>query len=157
MADKFPIVGLGPLLSKLETIKYETRYKGGRFALRKAAQLVRNAATQNAIALDDPETGRNIAANIKERWNGKRYKQTGDLGFRVGVQYGAVSPPAGTPRDESAGAPTPHWRFVEFGTETQPAQPFMRPALENNVGVATDEFVRQYDKALTRAIRKAAK
>jgi hypothetical protein len=34
------------------------------------------------------------------------------------------------------------------------ARPFMRPALENNVQRATDEFMRQYGKALDRAIKK---
>ena len=47
--------------------------------------------------------------------------------------------------------------LVEFGTEHSRAQPFMRPALSQNIGAATDEFIKQYDKALDRAIKKAAK
>lgn len=157
MADKleFDIKGLDQLLEKFNSVKYETRYKGGRFALRKAAQLVREAARQNALAFDDPGTGRKIADNIAERWNGRLYKSSGDLGFRVGVIGGAKTPKNNI--DEGSGGPTPHWRLLEFGTEKMPAKPFMRPALEQNIGAATDEFVRQYEKALVRAIRKASK
>lgn len=157
MADsiQFSITGLDSLLGKLDSLKYETRYKGGRFALRKAAQLVRDAAKQKAAAIDDPTTGRVISANIVERWNGKHYKRTGDLAFRVGVKHGAVIP-KGNP-DQGVNGPTPHWRLLEFGTEKMRAQPFMRPALESNISAATDTFVRQYEKAIDRAIKRASK
>jgi HK97 gp10 family phage protein len=148
------MTGVDALVKKLEAIKYETRYKGGRFALRKAAQLVRNAARSNALQLDDKETGRSIARNVTEKWNGRLYKTTGDLGFRVGVQQGAILPKPGEATDLSAGGPTPHWRLLEFGTERMAARPLMRPALESNVQRATDEFMRQYDKALDRALKK---
>lgn len=151
----FKINGLDSLLGKLDSIKYETRYKGGRFALRKAAQLVREAAKSNAEALNDPETGRSIAQNIAERWNGATYKSTGDLAFRVGVLYGAKLPQNNA--DEGSGGPTPHWRLLEFGTENMAAQPFMRRALADNISVATDEFVSQYEKAIDRAIKRASK
>lgn len=157
MADdiKFSITGLDTLLGKIDALKYDTRYKGGRFALRKAAQLVRNDARRRAEQLNDPTTGRSIAKNIAERWNGRLYKATGDLGFRVGVMGGAVT--RKTNPDEGAGGPTPHWRLLEFGTEKAAAQPFMRPALESNIGAATDEFVKQFEKNIDRAIARAAK
>jgi HK97 gp10 family phage protein len=116
--------------------------------------VVRNAARSNALQMDDKETGRSIARNVTEKWNGRLFKTTGDLGFRVGVQQGAVLPKKGEAPDLSAGGPTPHWRLLEFGTERMAARPFMRPALENNVQRATDEFMRQYGKALDRAIKK---
>ncbi len=157
MADniEFSLTGIDGLLGKLDSLKYETRYKGGRFALRKAAQVVREAAKQNALTLDDAGTGRSIAQNITEKWNGREYKRTGNLAFRVGVQHGAKLPKDN--KDEGAGGPTPHWRLLEFGTERMAAKPFMRPALENNISAATDEFIKQYEKAIDRAIKKAAK
>lgn len=79
--------------------------------------------------------------------------------FRVGVMQGAQLPqlPKGEKADDTAKAPTPHWRLLEFGTEKMRARPFMRPALADNISAATDEFLRQYEKALDRAIRKANK
>lgn len=159
MADgvSFQIKGLDVLLTKFESIKYETKKKGGRFALRKAAQLVRDAAKAKAQALNDPETGRAIADNITERWNSRLFKQTGDLGFRVGVAQGAKLPKKEEHPNEGKGGPTPHWRLLEFGTENMAARPFMRPALADNIDAATNVFVTQYEKAIDRAIKSAAK
>lgn len=148
------MTGLEALEKKLAGLKYDVRYKGGRFALRKAAQVVSKAAKQNALTVDDTETGRSIAKNIVEKWNGRLYKTTGDLAFRVGVQQGAVLRKKGEPNNTAVGAPTPHWRLLEFGTEKMGARPFMRPALANNVQRATDEFMAQYDKAIDRALKK---
>ena len=36
---------------------------------------------------------------------------------------------------------TRHWRYIEFGTEHNPAAPFMRPAFSSNVQAVTDRFV----------------
>jgi HK97 gp10 family phage protein len=155
MANLFDVQGLPELLAKLESVSQDIKKKGGRFALRKAANIVAKAAKQNAESVDDPETGRSISKNIALRWDGKRFRRTGDLGFRVGVQHGAVLK-RGTP-DLSANSPTPHWRLLEFGTQNMAAQPFMRRALEDNVGVATQTFVTEYKKALDRAIRRAAR
>lgn len=156
MSESFSIDGLDELLGKFESIKYETKRKGGRSALRKAAQVVRNAAIANAMLLDDPSSGRKIASNIKERWDGKVFKASGDLGFRVGVMHGAKIRKQGNP-DEGDNGPTPHWRLLEFGTQKMRAQPFMRRALENNISAATDTFVREYGKAIDRAIQRASK
>ncbi|WP_343582987.1 HK97-gp10 family putative phage morphogenesis protein [Pseudomonas sp.] len=156
MADdvEFSITGLDSLLGKLESISYDVRRKGGRAALRKAAQVVMQKAKDGAERIDDKETGRSIADNIALRWNGKLFKQTGDLGFRVGVLHGAVLKDGG---DLSPNSPTPHWRLIEFGTENMAAVPFMRPALANSISEVTNTFVTEYEKAIDRAIRRAAK
>jgi len=151
---QFNLEGLDSLLGKLEAVQYDVKRKGGRSALRKAAKLVADKAKAGALRMDDPGTGRSIADNIGLRWNGRLFKRTGDLGFRVGVQYGAVI--KGDP-DTSSNSPTPHWRLLEFGTEKMAARPFMRPALASNIDAATNEFVTQYEKAIDRAIKRAAK
>ena len=158
MADgvEFSLVGVDQLINTLREVKYETKRKGGRTALRKAAQVVRDDAKQRAGQLDDAATGRQISGNIAERWNGQLYKRTGDLGFRVGVLHGAVIRKKGNP-DTGTNGPTPHWRLLEFGTKYASAQPFMRPALENNIDRATSVFITEYEKALVRAIRRANK
>lgn len=159
MADSFDfkLEGVESLLGKFEAISYDLKRKGGRSALRKAAKLIADKAKQNAARIDDPSTGRSISANIALRWNGKLFKQTGDLGFRVGVMHGAILPKKGEEPSTAANAPTPHWRLLEFGTQEMRAQPFMRPALESNVSAATSAFVTAYEKAIDSAIRRAAK
>lgn len=165
MADSFElkVEGLDALLGKLENLKYETRKKGGRSALRKAAQLVRDAARSNAKVLDDPDSPEKIADNIVERWNGRLSKRTGDLGFRIGVLGGARDYSAygeiktGKSASGNPGGDTFYWRFLEFGTEKIGARPFMRPALASNVTAATDTFVTAYGKVIDRAIRRSIK
>jgi len=147
--------GVDALVKKLEGLKYDIAKRGGRFALRKAAQVVRDQAKQNAAQLNDPATGRSIASNITEKWGSRFNKQTGDLMFRVGVNQGAVLPKKGEKPDEGAGSKTPHWRLLEFGTEKMPAHPFMRPAMEQSAQRATDVFIAQYSAALDRALKKA--
>lgn len=174
MADglEFDLQGVDELVGKLDAVVYETKYKAGRFALRKAAQLVRDKAKANALRLDDPATARSIEKNIAERWDSKLFKQTGDLGFRVGVKGGArqygdtkgnrrggrVGETYETGGDKSnPGGDTYYWRFLEYGTSRQRAQPFMRPALANNLDAAANEFIQQFGKGLDRAIKKANK
>lgn len=156
MADsiEFALEGIDGLVGKLEAISYDMKRKGGRSALRKAAQVVANKAKEGAGRLDDPETGRSIAANIALRWNGRLFKASGDLSFRVGVLHGAVLKNGG---DLSANSPTPHWRLLEFGTSKMAAQPFMRKALADNISEATNTFITEYEKAIDRAIKRAAK
>ncbi|WP_323115150.1 HK97-gp10 family putative phage morphogenesis protein [Pseudomonas guariconensis] len=159
MADgvEFSITGLESLLGKLDAVSYDVRRKGGRAALRKAAQVVVQKAKEGAERIDDKETGRSIADNIALRWNGRLFKQTGDLGFRIGVLHGAVLAKKGETVDLSTNAPTPHWRLIEFGAEKMPAAPFMRPALANSIAEVTNTFVSEYEKSIDRAIRRAAK
>ncbi|AVF54203.1 hypothetical protein AL527_02895 [Pseudomonas fulva] len=156
MADgvDFSITGLDGLLGKLESVIYDVRRKGGRAALRKAAQIVMQKAKEGAERIDDKATGRSIADNIALRWNGRLFKRTGDLGFRIGVLHGAVLKDGG---DLSPNSPTPHWRLIEFGTEKMAAAPFMRPALANSINEVTNAFVTEYEKAIDRAIKRAAK
>ena len=156
MADgvEFSITGLDSLLGKLDSVSYDVRRKGGRSALRKAAQVVAQKAKDGAERIDDKETGRSISDNIALRWNGRLFKQTGNLGFRVGVMYGAVLKDGG---DLSSNSPTPHWRLIEFGTEKMAAAPFMRPALASSISEVTNTFLTEYEKAIDRAIKRAAK
>lgn len=182
MADsfQFQLQGIDPLLEKFKILKDDIKLKGGRFALRKAANLVADQLRANAKSIDDPSTAEQIAKNVTVRFGSKRFKSTGDLMFRVGILGGARSQTREALRarkrrsiagiaslselGEIAGAgsgnpggDTFYWRFVEFGTEKTAARPFVRPALENSIDKATNEFISQYDKALARAIKRAKK
>ncbi|MNC12100.1 hypothetical protein D3C75_598130 [compost metagenome] len=151
---EFSILGLDSLTAKLESVTYDMKRKGGRSALRRAAAVIAEKAKARAMLLDDAETGRSIADNIVLRWNGRLFKRTGDLGFRIGVKHGAVLKDGG---ELSANSPTPHWRLLEFGTQYMAADPFMRPALEESISDATNVFVTEYEKTIDRAIKRAAR
>ncbi|MNF97912.1 hypothetical protein D3C84_807560 [compost metagenome] len=118
--------------------------------------VVKNAQ-DGARRVDDAATGRTIADNVALRWNGRLFKRTGDLGFRIGVLHGAVLPKSGETADTTQNAPTPHWRLLEFGTANMRAQPFMRSALADHISEVTSTFVSEYEKAIDRAIKRAAK
>lgn len=158
----YKMTGLPELLGKLDAIDYDLKRKGGRFALRKAAQIIRNQARMNAERVDDPRTAENIAANIVERWNGRLFKKTGNLGFRVGVLGGAqgAAEAVGEVTGKGSGNPggdTYYWRFLEFGTENAPAQPFMRPAINQVGNDPVDAFIKEYGKSIDRALKQAQK
>lgn len=159
MVDKveFSLIGVDSVIGKLDSVAQDVKRRGGRSSLRRAAELIATRLRENALALDDASSGRSIADNVGLRWNGRLFKRAGDLGFRVGILRGAVLPKAGSAVDKNAGAPTPHWRLLEFGTEKMPAIPFARRALSDNIGEAIDTFVGQYDKSLDRAIKRAKK
>lgn len=156
MADgiDFSITGVDSLLGKLDSISDDLRRRGGRAALRKAANVIVDRAKTNASRIDDPLTGRSITANVAMRWNGRLFKKTGNLGFRIGVLHGAVLKKH---PDLGENAPTPHWRLIEFGTENVRAQPFVRPAAESSVGEVVSVFATECEKAIDRAIKRAAK
>lgn len=158
MATKSVVLnGVDELIAKLQTVNDDMKRKGGRFALRKAAQVIRKAAQTNVRQYDDTETGRSIEKNIAERWNGRLFKSTGDLGFRIGVLQGAVLPKAGEAKNTAAGAKTPHWRLLEFGTEKMAARPFFRRAGNDNAQAAANTFISEYKRALDRALKRKGK
>lgn len=156
MADgvDFNLTGMDSLLGKLSEISDDLRRKGGRAALRRAGNVIADKARANARQLDDVSTGRSIANNVALRWNGRLFKQTGNLGFRIGVAHGAVLQKL---PDKSVNAPTPHWRLLEFGTEKMKAQPFMRPAAESSIDQVVNTFGIEYELAIDRAIKRARK
>lgn len=168
------IEGIEALSKRLEGMKYEAQRAGGRFALRKAAQVVRDAAKKNAMRINDPQTSEEIFRNITERWGSRYNKRTGDLMFRVGVlggvfgklngdvtgSYGSKFTKATRARGAISSGPggdTRHWGYVEFGTEKMAAQPFLRPALEQNIPQVTRVFITEWNKSIDRAIKKAGK
>lgn len=154
MAD-FELQGVDALVAKLDSVSKEIRFKGGRFGLRKAANLVAAAAKEGAAQFDDAETGRSIAENVAVRFSNRTFKRTGDLLFRVGVLGGASI--KGSNEDGGLKSPTPHWRLLEFGTEKMRAQPFMRPALSENISACIETFAAETNKSIDRAIKRAGK
>ncbi len=154
---EFKIKGAEAVRAKMESVTHEIAYKGGRFALRKAANLIADRARENALRFDDPDTASNISKNIAVRWSSKRFKSTGDLAFRVGVLGGGGGNLSKKKTSKAPGGDTRYWRLLEFGTQKMPAQPFMRPALERNQTEAAQEFIKYAEKAIERAAKRAGK
>jgi len=152
----YKVEGLDELLSKLKTVDHDMSHKGGRFALRKAAQVIRDQVKANASRIDDPQTAADIAKNVVERWSGRTFKRTGNLMFRVGIMGGAGGNKPSEAFANNPGLDTRHWRYLEFGTQSTPANPFFRRAMDKGQE-ATSTFIKEYDKALDRAIKRAKK
>jgi len=174
------IEGLELLRAKFKDISIEMEGKGANAATRAAARLVARAAYKNALKIDDPATATSIAKNI---WlGGARYPgikkvpksrmPDGVVKYRVGVAGGArqysntgdnrrsgrVGQTYETLGDKSnPGGDTFYWRFHEFGTQKMRATPFLRPAISENTQPAINEYFKEFEKALDRAVRKRAK
>lgn len=144
------IQGLDALKRKIELLPERVGRNAARRALRKGANVFRDAARQNAKSIDDPETREQIWKNIAVASGGsKREKRVGGVMMRVGVRGGARH----TKGDNGApGGNTTHWRWVEFGIPSLniEARPFMRNAMNSSAGAAADAAIKamvvEFDK-----------
>lgn len=153
MADgvQFSLIGFEEVIRKMNGMPVKIRNSGARKALSVAANIVSRAARKNAERVDDPETGRRIRDNIGKRTRSRHFRQTGDSMVSVGVLTLRGPIPKGNP-DTGRRGNTPHWHLVELGTERARAQPFLRPALADNIGPVTDKFASELDKEIEKAL-----
>lgn len=130
MAERIQVLGLRELGVAMQGLSDDMRTKVARQAVAAGAGVVRKAARDKA-----PVDSGNLKASLIM----KRVKET-----NLTEEY-IVTPRKGRTRDVKAakrgqgklGKDAYYARFVEFGTVKAPAQPFMRPALEDNVQRAT--------------------
>ncbi|WP_180176687.1 MULTISPECIES: HK97-gp10 family putative phage morphogenesis protein [unclassified Acinetobacter] len=166
MAVELNIEGMDQFKRKIEQLSNPKKVKQiARKAGRQAMNLVRDAARTNAKAIDDPETSSRIWKNIVTQ--GGKSRNSNEVKLRVGVRGGSefwrmnkgmfrksdgrtvrMDSPYYTyiPND------TRSWWLVEFGTVKTRAQPFMRPALSQNIDEATTKFVQVFDAEITKAL-----
>lgn len=149
MAEGFRIEGLDALHARLREVSATVAGKGARAAGTRAMRIVRDAARRRAATLDDPETASNIAKNIVTRVDNRAGKRIGGVVVKVGVIGGG--------RLSKDPANTGHFRFIEFGSSTVHAQPFMRPALSENIQAVTDTFVGELIPQIDKAAAKAGR
>ncbi len=147
--SKSKITGLDEIKKRLKLVSDDMANKGGRSALRSAANVIRKEAKLRAEQLDDPTTENKIADNIAVRWDRKQFRKTGNPSFRVGVLGGAKKDSG---KKTGKGGDTFYWRFLEFGTEKMAARPFMRPAMDAQQQQAIDKFVEAYKKQLDKIL-----
>lgn len=170
--DNFALTGFENLYKTIADLKVNTRFKGGRSAMRKAANLLAERVKERAEKLDDPATSEKIAANVAVRFSPRIFKMSGDIGFRVGIMGGAkqytdskenkrigrAGQSYETGGDKSnPGGDTWYWRLREFGTENSDAQPFMRPAIESSQQMIVNTFAAEYMKSIDRLLSRANK
>lgn len=143
------ITGLDDVVSKLQKLANPRRTKSiARKAARQAMNIVRDAARNNAKAIDDPETNEKIFKNIKV--SAGKTRNPNEIVMRVGVDGGAsFSNPNPKP---TSGGDTRHWRWIEYGKSGVPATPFMRPALANNIQQVTNKFAEVFDAELDKEL-----
>ena len=149
MSKRSKITGLDELKKNLKKVSDDIAYKGGRSALRSAANVIRKEAKLRAEKLDDPTTPEKIADNLVVRWDRENFKKTGNPSFMVGVQGGAK----GKAKRKGKGGDTFYWRFLEFGTAKMAAKPFMRPAMDAKQQEAVDKFVEAYKHQLDKLMK----
>lgn len=145
------IQGLDELNKKLKQLGNSKIAKRiARKAGRQAMNIVRDAARNNAKAIDDPQSAEKIWKNISTQ--GGKTRNSSEVKIRVGVRGGASFSNPNPP--QLSGGDTRHWRFVEMGSSNNPANPFMRPALANNITQVTAKFVDVFGTEIDKEIAK---
>lgn len=145
------ITGLDGVQARLRILGNTRKAKNAATrASRKAMTVVRKAAVQNAKALDDKGTANKIWENIAVQATKTRGNDT--VLMKVGVKGGAKKrAQSGKP---NSGGDTWYWRFDEFGTATQSARPFLRPALNNNIDQVQEDFAVLFSAEIEKEIAK---
>lgn len=162
------ITGLDEVQAKLRILGNKRKAKNAaNRASRKAMNIVKKAAIQNAKALDDKDSPNRIWKNIVVKAG--KTKGYDNVTMKVGVKGGArkygasranrragrVGRTYGTGGSKgNAGGDTWYWRFQEFGSSVNNAHPFLRPALNNNKDAVQQEFARAYGEELDKEIAK---
>lgn len=147
------ITGLDEVQAKLKQLGNKRKAKNAaNRASRKAMNIIKKAAVQNAKAIDDKDSPEKIWKNIVTK-PGKT-KGYDSVMMKVGVKGGAKKRFMASPGKPNSGGDTFYWRFDEFGTSTQSARPFLRPAMNNNIDAVKAEFTRAYSAELDKEIAK---
>lgn len=151
------IQGLEPALRRMRAIGNDKTVKRiARKAMRQAMNIARDEARQKVKRLDDPTTPKKIWKEIVVQNGRSRNKNT--LVMRVGVRGGARIPYTNNAQNRRSGRVGKtyqtdgrvfYWRFLELGTSRQPATPFLRPALYENIEQITDKFVQVFNFELS--------
>jgi len=137
MAQEFDTAG--ELARALEQLPAKFEKRAVKSAARQAANVFRDAARAKAKTFDDPATGEKLWKQIVVK-NGKarEVREAGGAVVHVGV------------RDLRNYF---YWQFLEFGTSTMQAQPFMRPAMDY-WPKAIDKFAEQLWPAIEKQLGK---
>lgn len=132
-SQRFEVQGLDELGKNLAGLDALVRDKLARRAVAAAASIVRKAARANAPV----DTG-----NLQKAIIMKRQRRTAlTEAYTVGVRQGKTKDVKDAKKGRGQlGKDAYYYRFVEFGTVKQAPQPFLGPALAENVEPATTKM-----------------
>lgn len=149
------------IVDQLKQLAPKLQKKALAAAMRKGAAIVRNAAQTKAKRFDRAATPNKVWKEVTVRVNSRLGRQNNGYALSVGVKGGARRY-TNNARNRAAGrvgqsyegpGKVYYWRFLEFGTKKMKAQPFMRPALAENVETVIDtvanELSSNIDKLVT--------
>lgn len=125
--------GLRELGAKMRGLSEKVNKSIAASATGAAAKIVKQAAVANVVRSPSVATGSLRDALIVKK------APRGEAGGLTSAHYVTVRG-RGKPRKNSKRKQSiaPHAHFVEFGTVHMPAEPFLRPALDQNLQRATD-------------------
>lgn len=155
MEIKVEVSGLAEIDRKLRLLPQRIGTNAMRRALRRGAIVIRDQARANAKQIDDPDTRENIAKNIVVQSAGRRRERAaGGIMMRVGIMGGAAANKHSQDASGNPGGDTRHWRFVEFGTSTVQARPFMRQAMASSAEKAMNTAAAAMDSEINKELAK---
>jgi len=160
-----PEIEYDALIKKIRQLPIRLGNNAGRRALRKGANVIRNAARDNAKRIDDPESAEQIWKNITVQGGGRRReKRQGGPMMRVGVRGGAKNRKGGGTyhvggSKSNPGGDTWYWRLIEFGFTHKsgkqvPPNPFMRSAMTEKASAAFSAVSADLPAQLDKEMRK---
>lgn len=162
---EFRINDIDELVDKLSTLAPRVQRRGLDGAARAAMRPVQNAARAAAQKFDDPLTETKIYKLIVTQKATRAARRIGGTMMRVGVLGGSKAYVENKVNQRLGRAgktyETPgvafYWRFREFGTEKQRAEPFMQPAFTSNLNAIQDIFADRLRKVLDREAKKGGR
>jgi HK97 gp10 family phage protein len=130
--------GVGPTLKKLKRVEDKLQKRVLGKAVRDGAAIIARAMVAKA-----PKETHTLAVSIDKR--DKWYR-------RRTVLFIAVGPATKAGRETPLGyrLPTKYVHLIEFGTRHAPAQPFLRPAFDENADRVKQAIIDRIVKALAR-------
>lgn len=151
MADKVTVAvtGLSQLIENARGLTDEIRRRIARSMTGTAAKRVKFAAVQNIERSPSIHTGSLHDAVIVKR-NGKTKLTSEHL---VTVRRRKT----GNAKTQAKQHTAPHARYVEFGTVNMPAEPFLGPALSNNVDRCIEDMRSTGERRIRQATNKLKK
>lgn len=145
---KVKVEGLEELVKALKELPIEIQKRPLRSAVSAASKLI----ADSAISKVPVDTG-NLRKAIY-RYRSRSESGNGRETFFVGVRKGKKKVNGRTVTTQGEAW---YWRFVEFGTKNQRAQPFLRPAFESNKSEAIEKMKMQLKKAIDNQVRKLSR
>ena len=140
--------GLADIARDLETLSRAENNKVLRDATRAGAEVMRDAVVERA-----PERTGKLKKNVVVVT--QKSRRRGEISS--GVHIRGVNPRTGN-SDNTMKASNKrnafYWRFVELGTSTAPAHPFVRPAFDTRMEEATQVAMQRMNQAIDEVLSK---